>query len=197
MSTKRARDQQKKTEKAKAKAKQRSARSSRKPKASAGGRANLSDAATWSEGACYLSDNWYERGAQVVAVFSRRSEEGRVVAAVFHLDLEDEGAHKAEVRSDLTEETLVGWLTTKSSDDSPLLEMSAGQVAYAVREACRYREEGGKGLPTSVRAALPLVGDTVEASDVVLLLGLEETEEAAPEAKGWLSGIKRSFGFGE
>ncbi|MBT3222293.1 MAG: hypothetical protein HN348_24740, partial [Proteobacteria bacterium] len=81
MPSKQMRRQQKKAQKQKAKAKVRSERSSRKGTTKA--KVGLKTARTWALGECYASSGWHKRNAQVKAIISRRSPEGRVAAVTF------------------------------------------------------------------------------------------------------------------
>lgn len=198
MSNKRAARSQKKAEKSKAKAKSRARHSSRAGTTT--GAAGVKTAMRWPIFDCYLSSNWHERGAQVVAAFARKNDNGQVAAAFMEIDLERRGLHTASFRSDLVEGNYGFLLSEKSDNDNPLLSVSPSLVAKVAREGAQWSRNNGHSVPSAWANISQLISDVdVSGQEVDLLFGSAEeeddpTDEAPKAPGGWFSSLKQRLG---
>jgi len=138
-------------------------------------------AAHWPTGPCYLSDNWYERGAQVDVLVSRVASSGEAAVASITVDLAGEGVQRSQARGGLRGEHVPG-------------------------EAARLSDEGGRAMidvapaqAVAVIAAGLRLGGTVDPATTALIQGIdpddapievltgEPTAPPPPKEEGWFS----------
>ena len=189
MADKRARLKEKKRARQKKnREKARKARAARKPSGSDDG---LRDANRWPVSECYLSDNWYDQGARVHAVFSRAREVGPAAFAQFEIDLAERGV--VSVRTGVVPSLdHVRGLCVDLADKHAMLDTSPAQVVKVVRAAAEHGRSGGHGTPKGYEEAVRLfAGVDPDLAPHDVLVG---EPEAKPEKKPSL--FARLFGGG-
>lgn len=135
MASRREHNQQKARERKRLRDRERSrAAAERRKKEGALAQVSLEQALTWPEGECYLSQAWHEQGAHIYAVFTRKHNSGRVCAALFELDLAEEGVQDVELFMGVKEEQLMARLAALSQQH-PLVVAGAEMIVHAVRTA--------------------------------------------------------------
>ena len=192
MPSKQMRRQQIKAQKQKSKAKVRASRSSRKGTSKA--KVSIKTTRSWTLGECYVSSGWHKRNAQVKAIISRRSAEGRVAAVTFELDLAQKGLINIETRTDLDDDRLQGILARHSTEEKPLLSVEAAVAATIVRQAAEWGVEQGHQPPVGWTRAVDILDDIPNSDEVDLLLGPEVEEQTKKDGGIWTS-MKRTLGL--
>lgn len=194
MGTKRQSRKKKKAEKRKKlRAEVRATRGSR---AAPGGsaRVNMDTALRWPTGECYLSENWHEQGAHVAAIFTRRSRSGRVVAAVFDVDLAEQGVIQAGIRGGLSDVDVHAELARLSGEGTAMMARDSALVAKLVTEAWAFADGKGREQAHNYAKVARIFGDVdlSEASEVILV----GTEPPPPEKKSIGARLKSLVGRG-
>lgn len=115
--------------------------------------------AHWPIGECYLGDGWYERGAHVHAVFTRRSADGQVAAAFFEVDLAERGVVEATSFGNGTDANVQAELVRRSTDEQALATSDPDRVAKLVTTAAAFGAERGHPLPAGYARAIGVFGD--------------------------------------
>ena len=114
---------------------------------------SLAEVTGWPVGECFVSENWYEHGPYVHAIFTRRASDGALAGAVFEVDLAERGLVVAKPLSGLTDGMLQSELVTRSqehamvSHDGPLVAKlvevatETGSLSKGVVEADRLHQK--------------------------------------------------------
>lgn len=185
MADKRAQRAQKKREKDRKKRQAaRSKRGTRKTSTS------LAAAAGWPLGECWISDNWDQRGANVLVGFSRMPSGGLGAAAFFELDLAEDGVTKVDAYRRVNSDQVMGEAANRAGERTVLaLDPALGvKLVHAAREL-------QDSEPSKLGDAMVLFGDIgPEDSDEEILTGLDDTEEVETET-GLFYGVRRFFGL--
>ncbi|MEL6342646.1 MAG: hypothetical protein AAFV53_05910 [Myxococcota bacterium] len=199
MGSKADRRRQKRAEKKKAKDKdrRRTARDERR----ASKVRNIEQLADLPEGECYASSDWHEQGPETVwAAFSREHPNGMVAAAIFELNLRDQGIQSADLLPELTPGQLEGELGRRAGD----MVISACEpelVVKLVDEARKLSASNDRPLPKTLDDAVALFGDILpEDCDYEILVGDTPTGAATTETKpkgGWMAWIQNRFTGGD
>ncbi len=181
MGTKQQSRKRKKSEKRK---KQRAeARSTRGSRAAPGGsaRVNMDKALRWPTGECYLSESWYDQGARVAAIFTRRSRSGRVVVGVFDVDLAERGVLEAGLRGGLSDVDVHAELARLSGEGTAMVAREPALVAKLVTEAWAFADERRvQQAHNYAKVARIFAGvDPADASETILV----GTEPPPPEKR--------------
>lgn len=124
---------------------------------------SLAEVTGWPVGECFVSENWYEHGPYVHAIFTRRASDGALAGAVFEVDLAERGLVVAKPLSGLTDGMLQSELVTRSQEHA-MVSHDGPLVAKLVEVATAMTEEAGGRLPRSLAAAREIFGD-VSADD--------------------------------
>lgn len=150
-------------------------------------------APSWPTGDCWIGAEWYERGADVPALFVRSHSNGVHSAVRLRVDLAQEGLTEVEVRHDLTTGALQGWIGQLSEDDA-MVSARPQLVVKLAHTGHQLAVEAGDRVPRDWDSALSLFGDIgpTDAADE-FLTGLPDTEERPKEtwidrAARWLFG---------
>ena len=163
--------------------------------------ASMDQVLSWSEGECYLSQDWHEQGAHIWAIFTRRHPSGRCAAAMFELDLAEEGVQEVELLLGVAEDQLMMRLANLSQKH-PLVVTGGEMVVHAVRTAESWSKAQEYELPEGFAEAVRLFGDFKlppgmpdfkvgrEAGDAKRLQPPVE-----PQAEGIWGRVKKRLGF--
>lgn len=148
-----------------------------------------SRAPSWPTGDCWIGADWFERGADVPAVFVRRHSSGQCVAVRLRVDLSDEGLTEVEVRHGLSEQNVLAWVGTLSDKES-LVQARPELVVKLGHTGADLTTDNGDKVPSAWRSAVELFGDIdAEASSDTFLTGLPDTEEKPRDT--WLNRMAR------
>jgi hypothetical protein len=156
------------------------------PQGAPDGRATLSsDAAGWPLGPAWLSDEWYERGAEAEVVFTRVADPSRpdseAAALIAEVQLADEGLRSVVMRAVQRAEHLPGEAARLSEKSGrTMVEVSPAQAVAVLRAA---QQLGGE-LPAAAESFVASVDPADAPLDV--LVG-EPDAPPPPKAEGWFS----------
>lgn len=171
----------------------------RRQKEAALAQVSMEQALTWAEGECYLGQHWHEQGPHLWAVFTRTHPSGRVCAALFELDLAEEGVQDVELLMGLRQEQLMARLAALSQEH-PLVVVGAELVVHAVRTAQEWGQKQDFEQPDELPEATRLFGEfRLPPGLPDLKVGreagqrLREPEPAAPQ--GLWGRIRSGLGF--
>ncbi|MCA9567251.1 MAG: hypothetical protein KC656_05390 [Myxococcales bacterium] len=185
---------QKKREKQKKKRAEASrARASRAPvvPASRSGRPDLSAAAGWPLGECYLSETWSEHGPRVEAGFVRQHAGGRCAAVFFAADLRDGGVSDVLAAADVSSDAVTGEVARRSERAGHALHLAEGDlVARVLHTALELGDTNGVERPAGIADALELMGE-VDGSTSPFTLLTGPPPPPPPKKKtllGWIFG---------
>ena len=175
----------------------RASRGSRKVLGASVGSADIEEAVFWPVGECYVSSNWYERGAHVHAGFTRVHEDGRHAAAFFEVDLADAGVIACVAKAGLAEANVQGELVRRSSEDRPMLVIEPELVVKLVEAGAAWGAKRGSKLPPAYDKGQRLFGDVRGAdSPHEILCGTEDDPAADPVVEaGMFAAFKRRLGL--
>ncbi len=157
----------------------------------------MGEASRWPLGECYLSEDWYERGATLHAAFVRGHADGRSAAAFFEVDLAERGVVRATSASGVQLAAIQGELVRMSEDGRSMVNVPAARVVKLVRAAEAWASARGHGAPDGLQRASTLFGEVSSADcDDEFLFGTEAEPSTPPPAEGGLlAGIKRRLGL--
>lgn len=152
-------------------------------------------AAAWSLGPSWASEGWYDQGAHVHAVFTRRRPDGRSNVAVFEVDLAERGVIAAKVMSDLTDDRLLAEVGRRSGDKA-MLEVEPDVVARIVHDGRAWGTSRGHAQPKDLDQVLALLGDVKGLDTDPVKCGPPEGSAAAyvPPKGAWARFQRWLFG---
>jgi len=173
-----------------------SARATRGSRKKAPTGTGLGASISWPVGDCFVSQNWYEQGPRVHAVFSRRHSDGRVAAAIFEVDLGWEGVVDVTTFTNISDAILTGEIGRRS-DELAIATADPELIVKVIKTGLDFGRENGVKQADGVDKAMRLFGEVSgEGCDLDVHTGDEPTEESAvKKATGFLAGIKTKLGL--
>lgn len=153
-------------------------------------RADLGEMSQWPVSNCYIGASWHERGCHVRAVLTRYHEHGRLAAAYFEIDLEEQGVIDAWHRADWQSGEFEDFIGSLGEHVEPMEMCEPGLIKKLVDTAEPMTED----FPQGWAQALAMIWD-VDPEGPAFVTGAEPTEDTERPSVGFWGGLKKSLGF--